>query len=297
LNLSEKNDSPCYIIVSPVRDEERYIEYTLKAVINQTVKPSLWIIVDDGSTDATGEISDKYAAQYDWIKVLHRKNRGYRAAGSGVIAAFNEGYAGIDIKNWDFIVKLDGDLSFDPDYFERCFSLFAADDTLGIAGGTVFNHRNGELVVDSAGDPPFHVRGATKIYRHACWEKISPLVQAPGWDTIDEVKANYYGWTTRTFADIKLIQNKPTGGADGNWRNWYKNGLANYITGYHPIFMLAKCVKRLFQKPFFIASAALFIGFCSGYWKRTSQVQDIKVIRYLRKQQLRYLFRLPSIYG
>ena len=286
-----------YVIVTPVRDEQEYIEKTVNSVIAQTLLPLQWIIVNDGSTDDTGTIIDNYAKAYQWIKVIHRNNRGYRAAGTGVIAAFNEGYAAIDSESWDFIIKLDGDLSFDPDYFEKCFSLFADDDALGIGGGTVLNTRNGKLVVDSVGDPPFHVRGATKIYRRDCWEKINPLMQAPGWDTIDEVQANCYGWATRTFPDIKLIQNKPTGGADGHWRNWVKNGLANYVTGYHPIFMMAKCVKRSFQKPIFIVSVALLFGFCSGYWKRTPQVQDRAVIRYLRKNQMRHLLRLPSIYG
>lgn len=287
---------PKYIIISPVRDEALYIDFTLKSVINQTVKPVLWLIVNDGSSDSTGQILDKYAAQYSWIKVVHRKNRGYRAAGSGVVAAFNEGYASISIENWDFIVKLDGDLSFDPDYFEKCFSLFADDDSLGIGGGTILNKVNGQWVVDSVGDPPFHVRGATKIYRRECWEKISPLIQSPGWDTVDEVKANYYGWTTRTFSDIELTQNKPTGGADGHWRNWFKNGLGCYVTGYHPMFMLGKCIKRAFQKPFFIISAALLSGYCSGYLNKIPRIQDAAVISYLRKHQLQHLLRQPSIY-
>ncbi|MDY0282402.1 MAG: glycosyltransferase family A protein [Salinivirgaceae bacterium] len=286
-----------YIIISPVRDEASNIELTMESVIRQTAKPILWVIVDDGSTDTTGEILDKYALQYKWIEVIHRKNRGYRAAGSGVISAFNEGYAIIDIENWDFIVKLDGDLSFSPDYFEKCLSLFADNDSLGIGGGTILNNKNGQLVVDSIGDPPFHVRGATKIYRRGCWEKISPLIQAPGWDTIDEVKANYYGWSTRTFTDIKLIQHKSTGGADGYWRNWFKNGLGCYVCGYHPIFMLGKCIKRLFQQPYFFLSAALFLGFCSGYLNGTPRIQDPPVIRYLRKHQLRHILKWPSIYG
>jgi len=125
-----ENYSVRYIIISPVRDEAPYIEFTLESVIHQTVKPILWVIVNDGSTDATGQILDKYSTHYEWIKVVHRGNRGYRAAGSGVINAFNEGYASIDIENSDFIVKLDGDLSFDSDYFERCFSQFKLDGTL-----------------------------------------------------------------------------------------------------------------------------------------------------------------------
>jgi len=297
LKVNTLNQAIQYIIITPVRDEVEYIEKTLESVIRQTVLPSQWIIVDDGSTDGTSEILDIHAVQTKWIKVVHRGNRGYRAAGGGVIEAFYAGYSVLTDDHWDFIVKLDGDLSFAPDYFEQCFKIFEAEVELGIGGGTVCQLENGQLKVDSIGDPPFHVRGATKIYRWACWEKINPLVKAPGWDTIDEVKANLHGWTTRTFAELKLVQHKPTGGADGNWHNWFKNGRANYITGYHPLFMLAKCAKRALRKPILLESMALLAGFCSGYLKRIPQVPDDEVIRYLRRQQIRRLLLRSSIYG
>ena len=286
-----------YIIITPVRDEARYIEKTILAVTHQTVLPSEWIVVDDGSTDGTSDILDMHAVGISWMKVIHRENRGYRAAGGGVVEAFYAGYAVLNDDRWAFIVKLDGDLSFPPDYFERCFKIFQAEVTMGIGGGTVCHVEDGQLRVDSVGDPPFHVRGATKIYRRACWDEISPLLKAPGWDTIDEIKANLHGWTTRTFTHLKLTQHKPTGGADGNWRNWSKNGRANYITGYHPLFMLAKCVKRAFHKPILVEAMALAAGFLSGYLKRIPQVGDDEVIRYLRRQQIRRLLLRPSIYG
>lgn len=286
-----------YIVITPVRDEALYIERTLESVSRQTILPSQWIIVDDGSVDGTGEILDIHAAQAGWIKVIHRENRGFRAAGGGVMEAFYAGYSVLNDEDWDFIVKLDGDLSFSPDYFEQCFKIFDAEQELGIGGGTICRLENGQLKVDSEGDPQFHVRGATKIYRRACWEKINPLVKASGWDTIDEVKANLHGWTTRTFADLNLVQHKPTGGAEGFWRDRFKNGRANYITGYHPIFMLAKCVKRALRKPFILESIALLAGFCTGYLKGIPQVKDVEAIRYLRQQQIRFLLRQPGIYG
>jgi biofilm PGA synthesis N-glycosyltransferase PgaC len=291
------NSKHKYIIITPVRDEALYIEKTLESVSCQTILPSQWLIVDDGSVDGTGKILDRRAAQTSWINVIHRKNRGFRAAGGGVMEAFYAGYSALNDEDWDFIVKLDGDLSFPPDYFEQCFKIFDAEEELGIGGGTICQLENGQLKVDSAGDPQFHVRGATKIYRRACWEKINPLVKASGWDTIDEVKANLHGWTTRTFADLKLVQHKPTGGAEGFWRDRFKNGRANYITGYHPIFMLAKCVKRALRKPFFLESVALLAGFCTGYLKGIPQVQDDEAIRYLRQQQIRFLLGQPCIYG
>jgi hypothetical protein len=153
------------------------------------------------------------------------------------------------------------------------------------------------LSEDSPGDPPFHVRGATKIYRRECWEQIAPLQQAPGWDTIDEVKANRHGWRTRTLRELHLVQHKPTGSADGRWRNWFKNGRANYITGYHPLFMLAKSAKRVFSsKPFLLESTALMAGFCSGYLRRVPQMNDRESIRYLRAEQSKRLLLRPSIY-
>jgi biofilm PGA synthesis N-glycosyltransferase PgaC len=218
-----------YIVITPVRDEASYIEKTLESVACQTILPSQWLIVDDGSVDGTGDILDRCAARINWIKVIHRKNRGFRAAGGGVMEAFYAGYSVLNDDDWDFIVKLDGDLSFPPDYFEQCFKNFDTEEKLGIGGGTICQLENGQLKVDSTGDPQFHVRGATKIYRRACWDKINPLVKASGWDTIDEVKANLHGWTTRTFADLKLVQHKPTGGADGFWRDRFKNGRANYM--------------------------------------------------------------------
>lgn len=286
-----------YVIITPVRDEAQYVEKTMISVVRQTILPMEWIIVNDGSTDGTDIIIQKFLAPYNWIRLLERKNRGHRAAGGGVIEAFYDGYAAIRDSSWDFLVKLDGDLSFDADYFEKCFAHFASKSNLGIGGGTICSIQNGQLKVDSAGDPPFHVRGATKIYRHRCWEEISPLVKAPGWDTLDEIRAIMYGWTTQTFADLNLIQHKATGAADGSWQNWYKNGLANYICGYHAAFMIGKCLKRTFQKPFLVASAALWLGYCSGYVKRIPQVQDGAAICFLRRQQLRRLLMKPSIYG
>jgi biofilm PGA synthesis N-glycosyltransferase PgaC len=291
------NNMPKYIIITPVRDEALYIEKTVESVSHQTILPFLWIIVDDGSTDGTSEILDTCTAHASWIKVIHKRNRGFRANGSGVMEAFYAGYSVISDESWDFIIKLDGDLSFSPDYFEQCFKIFEIETQLGIGGGTICQLENGQLRMDSEGDPPFHVRGATKIYRRACWEKIYPLIKAPGWDTLDEVKANLHGWTTRTFAELKLVQHKATGGADGFWRDRFKNGRANYITGYHPIYMLAKCVKRSLRRPIFLESLALLAGFCSGYLKRIPQVQDDEVIRYLRQQQIRFLLRQPGIYG
>lgn len=288
--------SPRYIVITPVRNEENNFPQTLASFVNQTIQPALWIVVDDGSKDRTAAIADEAAAKHPWIQVIHRADRGFRQPGTGVVAAFNDGLALIGERTWDFLVKFDGDLSFSPDYFEQCFAKFDRDPKLGIGGGLICRAEAGGLVGESLGDPAFHVRGATKIYRHACWSQIGGLFKAPGWDTLDELKANMLGWTTLTFRDLKIHQLKDTGSADGKWTNWVKNGLANYITGYHPLFMLAKCVKRLPSRPYLIGAAGLSWGFLKGYLTRTPQVPDRPLIKYVRSQQLRKLTGRPCIW-
>lgn len=283
-----------YVIISPVRDEEANLARTIESMLRQTVQPRDWVIVNDGSTDGTAEIADTYARQHDWIRVFHRENRGFRKAGGGVVDAFNDGYRILRSNDWDFIVKLDGDLSFSPEYFESCFRAFEQDQSLGIAGGTIYNVINGRAYLEAC--PAFHVRGATKIYRRACWDAIGGFWPAPGWDTMDEVKAQMLGWSTRTLPELQVLHHRPTGKNDGTWGAGFKNGRANYICGYHPLFMFSKCVRRITMKPYLIQSAALFWGFISGYLQGIRQVDDRATIKYLRRQQLNRLLGISTIW-
>ncbi len=283
-----------YVIITPVRDEEKHIDATIESVSRQSIRPVEWVIVDDGSSDRTGEIIDQYAARLPWLHVVHRPNRGFRQSGGGVVDAFYDGYDALRCNNWDFIVKLDGDLSFAPDFFEKCFQHFDVECRLGIGGGEVFHELNGQFRLEK--NPRFHVRGANKIYRKACWEEIGGLWRAPGWDTIDEIKANMRGWKTYSFENLRLVHHRFTGAAEGHWRDNKKHGLACYNCGYHPLFVVASCVSRLPRKPYFLGSIAVFYGFLRGYFTDTNRINDKKLISYVRLQQLRRLFGMETIW-
>lgn len=290
-------NSAHYIIITPARNEGEYLPQTINSVVAQTLKPRQWIIVNDGSSDQTRSLMEAAAARHSWIKTVHRPDRGFRKQGGGVIEAFYDGYAQVRDEPWDFLVKLDGDLSFEPSYFARCLERFHADPKLGLGGGTICAAINGVPQVECAGDAAFHVRGATKIYRRPCWEAIGGLMAAPGWDTIDELKANMVGWKTYTFPELKLIQHRLTGKADGIWRTAMKDGRANFTTGYHPLFMLCKCLRRLREKPYGLVAAGLWFGYFSGYFLRVPRVKDRELIRYLRRQQLRCLTLRSSLWN
>lgn len=237
-----------HVVISPVRNEAAHLEDAIAAVVAQTVRPREWILVNDGSTDETAAIAERWASHHDWTIVVHRPDRGMRSQGTGVIEAFYEGYAAVKTLDWQYLVKLDGDIIVPPTYFEDCLAEFEGDPSLGIGGGTVDHLDQGQKRTE--GHPQFHVRGGTKIYRRECWDALGGLLKSPGWDTVDELKAQFLGWRTRTFRQLRVMHRRHTGAADGSWRNAVKNGTANYVSAYHPLFMLAKCLKRLSSRPY-----------------------------------------------
>jgi poly-beta-1,6-N-acetyl-D-glucosamine synthase len=283
-----------YVVITPVRNEEANLPATIRSMVNQTVLPKEWIIVDDGSSDGTAAICDEAASRYPWIKVLHRKDRGFRKAGGGVVEAFNDGLKIVTFSDWDFVVKFDGDLEFEPNYFESCLKEFELDPMLGIGGGVICYVSAEGKSFETA--PRFHVRGATKIYRRACWAGLGGLIIAAGWDTMDEVKANSLGWKTRSFPDLHLIHQRDTGAADGAWSTHLKYGRANYVCGYHPLFMLCKGVTRVFKKPYIIGATGLMLGYVVAFVRNSPQVDDRQAVNYLRDQQLRLLLGRESIW-
>jgi len=287
---------PRFIVITPARNEQNNIVHTIRSMAVQSWLPELWIIVDDGSNDTTGSIIDSASREYPWIRSIHRADRGFRKQGGGVVDTFYDGYDKIGEMPWDFLVKFDADLSFAPDYFEKCLKQFEQEPRLGIGGGMICHPKNGLLVCESPGDPAFHVRGATKIYRKECWDTIGGLLRAPGWDTIDELKANMLGWKTLTFVELPLTHHRFTGTADGTWRNHVKFGLANYITGYHPLFMAVKCLLRSVQKPYILGAVGLWWGFVGGYLRHVPRIDDPELIRYIRRQQLNKLILKPSLW-
>ena len=286
-----------YVVVTPARDEEKNIAQLIDAMERQTLRPLEWILVNDGSKDRTGELLDTFAAKLPWVQVIHRVDRGRRLAGAGVVRAFYDGFAMLEGKDWEFVVKLDADLSLDPRYFERCLQEFSHDPRLGIAGGTVCIQEGTNTTVEARGDPPFHVRGATKIYRRECWEAIGGIMAETGWDTADEVIANMLGWRTRTLADISLLQLRPTGKAYGGWRDSVKNGKGSYICGYHPLFIGAGCARRLIQGRRPVSAAGLAYGYLAAHILLRGRRVPTEMVRYLRREQINALLRRPSIYS
>lgn len=276
-----------YIIITPVRNEEDYIEKTLESVVGQIHLPQEWVIVNDGSTDSTPDIIDRYCKKYNWIKRIDRPDEGHRP-GSGVVLAFNHGFQKITVNDYDFIIKLDADLSFEKNYFNFLLDQFELNPKLGMASGTTYNVKGEKLIMDRM--PEDHVRGAAKMYRKSCFDEMGGLPAVLGWDTIDELKAQMLGWETRSFPDLVIKHYKPIGFKQKKTlkREMLAGERLNYL-GYHPLFAILKCLYNMKRKPFIIGGVLMLTGYLIAIISRGEQIEDKEMIKFQKKKQLKRL--------
>lgn len=271
-----------YIIISPVKDEERYLETTIQAVANQTRRPLRWLIVDDGSTDRTPEIIREYVSKFDWIEMLRIDRNGTRNLGSAEIQAFAAGYRGIRDCGFDYVVKLDCDLDLGPRYFEMLLEEFRQDRSLGIASGIYLEQEPGGW--KPVRMPWYHAAGAAKMVRRDCYEKIGGFILAPGWDTVDEIRARMAGWQTCHFPAIQFYHLKKEGSAMGPARMNLFHGRIYYLTGGGFTFFAAKAAARAFStRPVLLSGFLMLAGYAGAWLARTPRSVSSEEARFYRK--------------
>ncbi len=253
------------LIITPAKDEAEFIQRTIDSMVAQTHRPIRWIIVDDGSTDATPAITDRAAAEHDWIEVVHRKS-GARRVGPGVIEAF---YAGIEHAGddpYDFVCKLDADIEFQPEYFATLMRMFAAEPRLGTVSGKAWVPIDGELVLERSNDQ-FSL-GAAKLFRRACFEEIGGFVREVMWDGIDCHRCRMLGWEARSIdrEDLRIIHLRLMG---SSFRSVYHGrmrwGRGQYFMGTHPLYLLGIATYRALERPFLLGGACILAGYVQAW--------------------------------
>ena len=287
MNLNEFHKIIPLIIISPVRDESALIEKTLKSIIDQTVWPLEWVIVDDGSTDNTAEIVKSYAKNYKFINLISNENRGFRKLGGGVISAFKFGLSQAIHKEYEFLAKLDGDMSFGPKYLEIMFGTLDSTPRLAAVSGKVFRPENGKFVPEWIIDE--HVAGQFKLYRRTAFEEIGGFVEEVMWDGIDVHMSRMKGWDTRSFEhpDAHLIHHRLMGSSDKNvLKGRLRWGRGIYFMGYHPLYALASGIFRMREKPVFIGGLLIIIGYLRAAIQRVPRYENLEFRTFLQKWQI-----------
>jgi hypothetical protein len=276
-----------YAVVTPVRNDEENLRSLADALVGQTLVPERWIIADNGSTDSTTVIARQLAAQHSWINALDVPTSGGLMRGAPIVRAFHAAVAQLETEP-DVVVKLDADITFEVDHFERLLREFDADDRLGIAGGAGYERDNQGVWRQRHGTGA-GVWGANRGYRWACLQAILPLEERMGWDTLDLVKATVHGWTARVIRDLPFWHHRPEGKRDGQRaRTWAIQGGAAHYMGYRPSYMLVRTLYRALQEP---SALALLWGYAGAALRREPTCSDKEVRAYVRQAQS--LRRLP----
>ena len=285
-------DSRKYVVISPCRDEAEYMKRTLESVVNQKLTPTLWLIVDDGSTDGSKEILADYERDYEFIKVMSRENRGFRSVGPGVIDAFYAGLQTVDLDKFQYICKLDLDLELPDTYFLTLIEKMEADPRLGSCSGKPYNEVNGKWVSERRGDEMSV--GMTKFYRRDCFIQIGGFIREVMWDAIDCHKSRQLGWKTASwdqselnFLHLRVMGSSQNGVLTGRARH----GFGQYYMGTGIVYMLMTCMYRAIEYPILIGGAAMFYGYVKAMFKRNLRNPDHALVGEIRKFQISSLLR------
>lgn len=288
-------------IISPVRDEEEHIGKYLQTVFPQLVQGDAWIVVDDGSSDRTGEILETFIREHDKPDLVKVSDRGFRKPGGGVIETFYAGLATIDLNEFDIVAKLDVDLEMPKDMFAQIRQAFANDPKLGITGATIwelpFNQQVGELEPRIV--PEDFVGGPDKFYRRICFQQIGGLVKRSGWDGVDTIRANMHGWTTREQPHIRVVHLRPTGLStqEGVRNACRKYGSVSYYMGGYLWYFLIRCCARAFQSRNIRVAWYMFEGYWNSLKKKEAR-EDRAFRKYLKKvQRSRFAYWLGKALG
>lgn len=285
---------PSYSVISPVRDEADFLDVTAASLASQTHRPLRWVIVDDGSTDDTRAIAERWAAEHPWIAVISSENRHERARGAPIVAAFRRGLQELDERP-EIVVKLDGDLFLPAHYFEWVASVFERDPRAGVVGGMVWMPEGGRWRPDHS-RTSHNVHGVAKSYRYDCLDDIGGLQQSMGWDGIDEYAARARSWHVHALGELNILHYKPRGSKQRPLRSRWEEGRGNAFMGYRWQFMLLRAGYRaIVERPRVLGGLALLAAYLDARLRRLPQVQDADAISELRREQaqrIRSLLRL-----
>jgi glycosyltransferase involved in cell wall biosynthesis len=277
------------ILITPARNEEAFIENTILSMVGQTVLPTRWVIVNDGSTDATATIARRYAALYGWIEVMDmpsHRDRSFAAKAECFAAA----YARVKAIDHEIVGNLDADISFEKDHLEFLLERFEEDPELGVAG-PIFKEHGYSSETDSF-EGYTHVSGHCQLFRRGCFEEIGGYVpnRAGGIDWIAVTTARMKGWKTRGFREKCSFHHRSLGTAGrGTLAARFVYGERDYCIGGHPLWELFRVAYQMAKRPYVVGGLAIGCGYTWAALRRSDRPVSHEFVRFHRKEQMRKL--------
>jgi glycosyltransferase involved in cell wall biosynthesis len=284
--MSQRFDHLQYVLITPAHNEEAFIEKTIQSVVRQTILPVKWVIVDDGSTDSTAAIVERYCKQHKWIDMLEMPKRMDRTFAAKV-HAFNSGYNKVKSLAYDIIGNIDADISFNEDHFEFLLSKFREDPNLGVAG-TIFHEEGYSSETDSF-EGQSHVAGQCQLFRRECFHDIGGYIphKAGGIDWMAVTTARMIGWKTQSFREKSFFHHRHLGTAERSpLASSFSYGEKDYYLGGHPVWELFRVAYRMTKKPYLIGGTALGLGYVWAFLRHIEKPVSDELMRFHRREQM-----------
>ncbi|OAI58050.1 glycosyl transferase [Verrucomicrobiaceae bacterium SCGC AG-212-N21] len=279
-----------YVLVTPARNEGAFIDRTLASVVSQTHLPERWVIVDDGSSDDTPEIVERYVRRHPWIQLVRQQPRADRNF-AGKAAAVNAGLNEMKNLSFDVVGNLDADVSFEPDYLAFVMGKFESDPDLGV-GGTPFTEVDGYDSVRDSFEGQNYVAGPCQLFRYRCWCDIGGYIanKAGGIDWIAVMTARMKGWKVVAFPEKRFHHHRSMGTAQrGQLAALFSYGEKDYYLGGSALWQLFRCAYRMAKRPYLGGGVALLLGYISAAVRRVPRVVSPELMRFHQGEQMRKL--------
>jgi len=279
---------PSYALITPARNEEAFIELTIKSMVAQTVKPLRWVIVSDGSTDRTDEIVRSYLSANPWMELLRMPERRERHF-AGKVMAFQAGRAKLGDLPYDVIGNLDADVSFESEHFQYLVSKFTENLKLGVVGAPFIEESRG---YDYRFSNIENVWGGCQLFRRECFEEIGGYVAAKGGcvDHIAVISARMKGWKTRTFTERVCVHHRTMGTAQhSGLAAKFRDGAKDYSVGNHPFWELFRTVYQMSRRPLFVGGVALALGYVWSMIRLVERPVSHEFVAFTRREQIQRL--------
>ena len=288
--MAPEHSLPRYVLVTPTRNEEAFIEETIESVASQTCLPLKWVIVNDGSTDSTRSRIEPFLSKHNWIELVNlpvRQERNFAAK----VRAFDAGQEKVKDLDYELIGNLDSDVILDADHFEFLLTKFNDDPRLGVAG-TVFREESGYNSETDSLEGQLHVSGQCQLFRRECFADIGGYFanKAGGIDWIAVTTARMMGWKTRSFREKSFLHQRRLGTAERSaFKAAFSYGEKDYYLGGHPVWELFRVCYRMVKPPYIVEGLALGLGYGWAAVRRAKRPITRELMKFHRREQMRKL--------
>ncbi len=282
-----------YVLCTPVHNERGLLPGLVETVRRQTVRPLLWFIVDDHSSDGSREWLEQLAKELDWLVVSSAPEDAQEYLG-GHIAR---------IKSWgleqavervasrgeafEFCGILDADVLLPDDHYERLLDRFASDPSLGVASSVLRVPGAARVERWQRSDRP---RGPTQLFRRSCWEAIGGLPRFQGYDAVANLKAKNRGFATLLVTDLEATHRRETSTREGHARGFERRGRYAYFLHLNPLLVLGRSAAYSLDAPH-LKGLSFLTGWGRAALARSPRCDDPEVKEHYRRERVREVMR------